>query len=359
MSSIFTAEKIYEAFLECRKRKTKTANFLKFDLKREENLNSLLSDLQNKNYQISRHICFVVKKPKPREIFAADFRDRIFHHLIYNEIYKIFDDDFVINSYANRIGKGTHCAVSDLRKRIKGSTKLYYAKIDIQNFFRSIDRATLFNILKKKLISVKLNDDVWKAEVLWLIEIIVFHEPTDNYVFRGNKNDLLLIEKHKSLFNGIVGKGLPIGNLTSQFFANVYLNELDQFVIRKLKVGKLNYFRYADDMVIIHHSGKRLFQYTKDIDSFLISKLQMNLHPKKTIIQPVRRGVDFLGYFIKPTYTLVRRNIVHRFRYKFFTALDSEGFVNIAYVPMIKSYIGHFEHASSFNLMKKHILIDL
>jgi RNA-directed DNA polymerase len=356
MSTIFTLEKIYRAFEVCKRRKTKTANFLKFDLNRDQNLFELCEDLKTKRYIISRHICFVVQKPKPREVFAADFRDRIVHHVLYNEIYEMFDMTFCNRSYANRIGKGTHLAVGDLKNRIKGSTKLFYAKCDIQNFFRSIDRKKLFEIIKIKIASDTTKSSEWKKEILWLIELIIFDEPTDNYVFKGNRDNLKLIEIHKSLFNGVVGKGLPIGNLTSQFFANIYLNELDQFFIKKLKVGKNNYFRYVDDIVLIHYSGRKLFQIIQDANNFLGIHLLLKFHPQKTIIQPILRGVDFLGYFIKPNYVLIRRDVVYRFRYKFYQVLDGNGFVERGDIPMIRSYVGHFGWANSFNLRIKYTI---
>jgi hypothetical protein len=137
--SIFTFEKLYIAYKQCLKRKKNTANALKFELNREKNLSKLLFDLQSKNYKISRHICFIVTKPSPREIFAADFRDRIVHHLLYNEIHDIFEKDFIDTSYANMVGKGTHKAMKKLRWYISrggiGGQKLYCLKLDIQNFF--------------------------------------------------------------------------------------------------------------------------------------------------------------------------------------------------------------------------------
>ena len=116
MDTIFTKEKIFKAYLACRKTKKNTANALKFEINREKNLFRLLNELQNKSYKISRHICFVVTEPKPREIFAADFRDRVVHHLLCNEIYDLFEKDFIENSFANRIGKGTHKGVEKLKE---------------------------------------------------------------------------------------------------------------------------------------------------------------------------------------------------------------------------------------------------
>ena len=124
METIFTKEKIFKAYLDCRKTKKNTANALKFEINREKNLFHLLRELQDRSYRISRHICFIVTEPKPREIFAADFRDRVVHHLLCNEIYELFEKDFIENSFANRMGKGTHKGVEKLKEYLKRKTAI-------------------------------------------------------------------------------------------------------------------------------------------------------------------------------------------------------------------------------------------
>ncbi len=153
--SIFTLQNLYRAYKDCHRGKKKTANALLFELNREKNLIQLLSELQSGRYQISRHVCFIIAYPTPREIFAADFRDRIVHHLLCNEIFALFEQDFIYNSFANRKGKGTHRAVTKARQFIaevgrerKGN---YYLKLDIQSFFRSIDKHILFSLINEKI----------------------------------------------------------------------------------------------------------------------------------------------------------------------------------------------------------------
>jgi len=175
--TIFTFEKIYKAYQDCRKLKKNTVNALKFEMDREKNLVKLLNELRDRKYKISRHICFVVTSPAPREIFAADFRDRIIHHLLCNEIQDIFESEFSSNSYANRINYGTHKAVKKLkwyfgRGGIDGQ-KLYFLKMDIKSFFRSIDKERLWGIVKNKIWEQSKNEQ-WKVEILWLARMIIF-----------------------------------------------------------------------------------------------------------------------------------------------------------------------------------------
>ena len=214
--TIFTIEKLYKAYKECLRNKKSTANALKFEMKREKNLFLLLSDLKKRRYEISRHIYFIVKEPSPREIFAGDFRDRIVHHLLCNEIQYLFEHNFIESSYANRKGKGTHKAVKELKFHLvrggKDRQRLYFLKMDIKGFFRNIDKSILWGIIEKKILE-NLADENWKNEVLWLARMIIFHDPTSNYVFKGKEETKRLIPKEKSLLLGDRNTGLPIGNL--------------------------------------------------------------------------------------------------------------------------------------------------
>lgn len=319
MKTIFTNINVYRAYKKCLIRKKKSINALKFEIKREQNLVILLNELQNRTYEISRHICFIVTDPSPREIFAGDFRDRIVHHLLCSEIQVIFENCFIESSYANRIGKGTHKAVKELKFHLvrggRNRQKLYFLKMDIKGFFRNIDKDILWRIIEGK-IRGSGREENWKKEVLWLAKKIIFHDPASNYIFKGKEETKKLIPKQKSLLFGDRNTGLPIGNLTSQFFANIYLNELDQFV--KNKLGFERYIRYVDDFIILDEDKEKLKEATNEVGRFLNSVLYLKLCESKTIFQPVERGIDFLGYYIKPGHTLVRRKVVGRFKKKLF-----------------------------------------
>jgi len=357
--TIFNFENIYKAYQDCLKNKKNTVNALKFEMKREENLFSLLDDLKKRKYKISRHICFIVVEPSPREVFAAHFRDRVVHHLLCNEIEKLFEQIFLENSYANRKRKGTHKAVKKLQWYVRrggiDGKRLYFLKLDIKSFFRSINKEILWQLIKKHIHNSPTNTE-WKEEILWLTKKIIFHNPTNDFVSKVDKNIKGLLPKEKSLLWGDQNTGLPIGNLTSQFFANVYLNELDHFAREQL--GFDRYLRYVDDFVILDENYDNLFDSITKINNFLDNNLNLKLCSDKTKMGDTKNGVDFLGYFIKPTHTLVRKKVVKRFKMKLYCYQDSFEDLNICiknmkYDPIIQSYLGHFSHANSFNLVNK------
>lgn len=354
--TIFTIQKLYTAYKQCIKNKKNTTNALKFELDREQNLLLLLLDLQNRSYKISRHICFVVKNPAPREIFASDFRDRVVQHLLCNEIEQIFEKQFLESSFANRVGKGTHRAFKRVRFFItrggKNRSRLFFLKMDIKSFFRSIHKETLWNILRAE-VEKQEKDSVWKNEVLWLIKTILFHDPASDFVFKGRLSTKKLIPPAKSLFSGDITRGLPIGNITSQFFANVLLHKLDCFIENNLLVKR--YVRYVDDFVLFDEDKKKLEYTVGLIENFLEQELLLTVCKDKTFIYPIEHGVDFLGYFIKPTHTLVRRKVVRRFKKIFYSELSKtkDGLLKTRQLARVHSYVGHCVHAHSFRLLKK------
>jgi len=356
--TIFTFEKPYQAYLDCRKDKRGTTNALKFEWNLERNLFKLQEELQSKSYEPGRSICFVVTNPSPREIFAAGFRDRIVHHLLINELELIGERIFIYDSYSCRKGKGTHRAVKRIRAFIRKLTdnynkEAYYLQLDVSGFFMNINHNILYAILKK-LIFKQQKSYQWKEDVLWLGKKLIFSQPTDNYIIKGNPNLFKLIPPRKSLFASGPDKGLPIGNYSSQFFANLYLNQLDQFVKRELKENY--YLRYVDDFLILGREKKKLVSLIDKIDTFLNDNLNLELNSSKTKLKNINQGIDFLGYIIKPHYVLARKRVVNALRNKLYNAnsvdesckLDIFGDV----LSTINSYYGHFRHADSFHLRK-------
>jgi len=209
---------------------------------------------------------------------------------------------FIFHSYACRKNKGAQKAVFYLKKSIHRN--LFFYQDDIQSFFISINKNILYSILGKQ---------VKNPEILWLSKTIIFHNPTYNYIQKGDLKLLQSIPIHKSLFEKY-NCGLPIGNLTSQFFANVYLNELDQFIKHNLKCKK--YFRYMDDFILIHSSKKQLIIWQKEIKIFVENNLNLKIHPKKQILQPIKYGLNFCGYIIKPSHILIRKRTVRKLKNK-------------------------------------------
>ena len=350
-TDIFSFENLLKSYYRCRKNKRYTFNAAKFEINFEKELLKLEQELKSYTYQPGGYICFAITDPKLREVWATDFRDRVVHHLLISYLEPIWERKFIFHSYACRKEKGAHKAIRylkrDMRTASANFTKpIYYLKIDIQSFFPSIDKNILYSLIKKH---------TRNPEILWLCRKIIFQNPTDNYVIKGDRNLLFSVPKHKSLFYGPKNKGLPIGNLTSQFFANLYLGELDQFVKHQLKCR--SYFRYMDDFVILHSSKAQLLDWRDEISSFAQSYLQLRLHPTKQILQPINNGINWLGYIIKPDYLLSRRRVVGNLKQKlYYFNLQLQAFPTPEFIQEVQacvnSYYGHFKHANCFNLRK-------
>jgi len=345
-------------------------------------LHTISLSLKNNSYIPSSFSCFAVKDPKLREIFAPSYNDRIIHHLIIDRINPFIDKRFIFDCFSNRKTKGTHTAIRRLQKFIHKENQ-YYLMADIKTFFPSIDKNILFSLLSKHIESIKGMCLEEKRFTLNLSKLIIFQDPISPLPnFTGNKKLLSMIPKEKSLFCIPKNKGLPIGSLTSQFFANIYLNELDRFIKHKLKIKY--YLRYVDDFVIMGKDTKILINYKKEIEIFLEQKLKLSLHPKKTIIQHKSKGINFLGYIVKEKYLLVRKRTVKSFKrrlYFFNHLIDPKGFPIVdpptnlklsrlyfkkdlippvipdlallqKMLSIINSYYGIFNFANSYNLRK-------
>jgi len=362
---LFSYENIYRQYLKCRKNKRGTINALKFEVNGEENLLDLKRQLDERSYYPSRSVCFLVTKPKMREIFAADFRDRIVHHILVDYLERIWEPKFIFDSYACRRNKGVHFGVKRLQSFIRkvtknGSRKAYFIKLDIENFFMSIDKDVLYSVITEK---------VRDEKVLWLGSVIIYHDCTKDYILKGDRNYLKKIAPHKSLFYTEEKKGLPIGNLSSQFFANVYLNQLDQFIKHHLKCRY--YLRYCDDFVMLSEEKDTLLKWRDEIEEFLRDRLKLRLNDKRQSFQPVSNGIDFLGYIVRGDYILVRRRVVNNLKSKLETyerqlIKKEPPYLKIMYDyqlleklrATLSSYFGHFKWANSYRLqmsvMKKY-----
>jgi len=287
-------ENLLLAFKKARKGKTQRPYVVEFEKNLKENLLQLRADLLFHSYRPQPLRTFIIRDPKTRKISKSAFRDRIVHHALCNIIEPKFEKRFIHDSYANRKGKGTLKAIQRFdifaRKASRNHTrKAYVLKADIRQYFDNVDHNILLSILKKQV-----ND----AGVLWLIATI--------------------LQNHKS---SAAGKGMPLGNLTSQFFANVYLNELDQYVKHKLHVSY--YIRYVDDFVLLKVSKQSLEQSSTQIESFLGFHLRLSLHPTKSKIFPLSAGTDFLGIRIFPHHKLLRKKNLRKFQRKLHAYYDT------------------------------------
>ena len=295
---------LVQAYLDCRRTKRNSASALTFEAQIEHNLLQLHEELASGTYQPGRSICFVITHPKPREVWAARFRDRIVHHLLYNQIAPRFHARITADSCACIPGRGTLYAARRLEHQVRSQTAnwsrpAYYLKCDLANFFVSIDKAVVLEQLRRQV-----TEPWWMA----LAEVILMHDPRADVELRGHQRELALVPPHKSLFNAPDGHGLPIGNLSSQFFANVLLDDLDQHV--KHQVRAKHYVRYVDDFILLHDSAQWLNQARRSIEARL-TDLRLALNPRKTILQPVDRGIYFVGHLIKPWRRITRPRTLH------------------------------------------------
>lgn len=300
----YSFEKLAQAYYDCRRHKRTTASALRFEQSLEHNLLELHEELQDGSYRPGASICFAITRPRPREVWAAGFRDRVVHHLLYNEIAERFHRRFIADSGACIPGRGTLYSAKRLEAKVRSQTQNwqvsgYYLKADLANFFVSIDKRALWPLLMQQI-----PERWWRG----LTKMVLFHDPRENYVVRGDRDALAKVPTHKRLINAGKYCGLPIGNLSSQFFANVLLNELDQHV--KHVIGARHYARYVDDMVILHESAQWLNTALGSINAFLPG-LGLALNPRKTILQPIDRGIDFVGHVIKPWRRTTRPRTLH------------------------------------------------
>ncbi|WP_458736980.1 RNA-directed DNA polymerase [Pseudomonas chlororaphis] len=289
----FQFEDLVQAYYDCRRRKRNTASARRYEQDMEINLLELYDDLIAGDYRPGRSICFVVTRPKAREVWAADFRDRIVHHLLYNHIGPRIERSFIADSCACIPGRGTLYAAKRLESKIRSASQnwsrpAYYLKCDLANFFVAINKEVL-----RRQLATKITEPWWLA----LAEQILMHDPREDYEVRSPAHLFNRVPQHKRLTAQPAHLGLPIGNLSSQFFANVYLDALDQFA--KHRLGAKHYVRYVDDFVFLHESPQQLNAWLAEVEAFLPS-LGAKLNPTKTILQPVDRGVDFVGHVIKP-----------------------------------------------------------
>jgi len=327
------------AFKKARKRNAKKFYVRKFEENLDYELQKLKQELGTLSYIPIPLKRFIIREPKTRTIHSSAFRDRVVHHALVNLLEPIFERVFICDSYASRIEKGSHKAVArfdKFKRKISRNGKLiknyynknnivgYILKADIKHYFNTVDHNILLKIIKRKIKDEK---------VLWLIKRIL-----NNFNAR------------------IKGKGMPLGNLTSQFFANVYLNELDYFIKHNLRAKY--YIRYVDDFVILHKSKDKLKEYQSEISNFLKDKLTLRLHPSKSKIIPLKKGVGFLGYKIFYYHKLLRKSNLLKFKKRFREKLEEYDQGDLNYSDLIKSLRGWFGYAIWANTyeMRRKIL---
>lgn len=338
---IYDFNNLHSAYLNARKGKRFRDDVLKFSSNVEENLIDIQNELIWKTYQVGKYKQFVITDPKERLIMALSFRDRVVQWAIYRQLYPIFDKKFIYDSYGCRNGKGTLAAVKRLQYWLKQvdrkADKYYYLKLDISKFFYSVNHEILIKILRK---TISDNDTID------LLKTIISSE-NDVGLPEGFISDVFPADEAGEI------SGLPIGNLTSQMFANIYLNELDQFCKHTLKTHY--YIRYMDDIIILHQDKKHLNKLKAEIERFVNTRLGLRLN-NKTAIRPIDMGIEFVGYRVWSTHIKIRKKSVIKMKQRLNEVkyLYSKGLIDFDEVrATTASYFGLMKHCNSYNLRKK------
>ncbi|MBQ6437836.1 group II intron reverse transcriptase domain-containing protein [bacterium] len=337
-------QELYIAYLFARHHKRSTVNQLDFELHLESNIEELVNAIATRNYQVHPGIAFVVDRPKIREVFAATFRDRVVHHLVYNHMFFYWEKHFIYDSYSCRPKKGTHFGIKRIHTFMRRATRNYtrpawIMKMDISGYFMHIKKDLVWQFCQRMLDDPTFTQTPDSKDLLrYLLPIIIFHDPTQNVRLKGRPKLWAQLPPGKSLFHTPRDRGFPIGNLTSQLFSNIYLNELDQFVTHQLHIPY--YGRYVDDFILIHQDKNYLLHCRQQIRDFLSQRLFLTLHPVKFYLQPVTYGVEFIGAKIFPHQVIASSRINRRL----------EEFIDTTYLQdqchrwenSLASYCGHW-----------------
>ena len=312
--NIISVENLLVSWQEFLRGKRKRKDVAEFSLNFMDNIMTLHKELADKIYKHGSYQAFKINDPKPRDIHKASVRDRLLHHAIHRVLYPYFNEKFIYHSYSSRISKGTHRAtyrfVNFARKASLNNTQTcWILKCDIKKFFDNINHEILIEILKKHVSDI---------DSIRLLENVIYS------------------------FFKTPGRGLPLGNLTSQLFVNIYMNEFDQFVKRELKADY--YIRFADDFVVFHENRAYLENLISKISEFLDIKLKLLLHPDKVSIKTIASGVDFLGWVHFPHHRVLRTTTKRRMQKRLKNNPTNES---------KSSYVGLLSHGNTYKLRQE------
>ncbi len=334
-SQVIDFENIMQAARQAQRGKRFRGNVLAFNYNLEQELARLKTELETKTYQPGAYHTFEIVEPKRRMISAAPYRDRVVHHALCNIIAPIFERTFIGDSYANRVGFGTHRALRRFTSFARSSR--YILQCDIRKYFPSIDHEILKSLLRRKLKC---------KETLWLADTIIDNSNEQDPVLDHFPGDDLLTPLQRR-------RGLPIGNLTSQFFANIYLNGFDHFIKEHLKAAK--YVRYVDDFALFSDDWEFLAEARVAIENYL-AQLRLKIHPVKSQLFETRHGANFLGFRILPDRIRVRTENLRRARRRLRRMQRdyAQGKMREQEVSQsIQSWVAHLEHGDTWKLRQQ------
>lgn len=343
---------LFRAYKDARRHKRSKQDQLRFERYYERNLVSLRNAILARRYKPGPCKSFIIHDPKMREILAALFRDRVVHHLLYNYIYKFLELQFIRDSYSCIKGRGTHDGIFRLQEKIRQvscnySRPCYILKLDIEGYFMHIDRSKLLSLCKQMLVFYKDKMDFSLVE--YLLEIIITTNPLERCIRVGAPSEWDGLPDKKSLFKSPPGKGLPIGNLTSQLFSNVYMDMFDKFMY---SVSDAQYGRYVDDAYVVSSNKAFLRRIIPLAKVFLKQKLDLDLNMDKVAIYSAYQGVEFLGAYLKPFRIYVSNHCLARMN-KRIIHLNKKAPLDVS--NSVNSYLGITSHFRAYNIRKNWI----
>ena len=350
-------ESIVEAFEDCCRKKKSSNDYLQFLPNYQSEIVRVWEDIRCGRYFPGKSKCFVVEWPVHREVFAADFADRIVHHWWSLRVNPLFEQRFIEQGDVSknyRVGHGVHSAVNEAQRMVNEHPDWWVGRFDIEGFFMSMDKALLFEMLDIFIRDNYKGDDI--ECLLYITRIIVFHCPQDNCVRRSAVEKWSHIPPRKTLFGQPKEKGCAIGNLPSQLSANFYASVLDHWILNVK--GYKHYLRFVDDFILFTPTREELVSLVPELKEYISEQLLIKLHPKKIYIQPVRNGVLFVGAMIKPDRVYISNRTRGKMydKLRFYNKIAEEGkalqFLE-KFVASMNSYLGMMIHYRTYKIRRK------
>jgi len=370
-AGIFSLRGLWQAYEACRRRKRGTRDAQRYDQELLDHLVDTQQALATGQWRPHPSMWFVTLRPKMREVHCAPFADRVVHHWLVPRLEAAFEPVFIHDSHSNRVGHGVHHAVERLKRHLcrasaNGKRPAHYLQLDVGNFFNSVDRRHLYRLIGERLrrvIRAGQTDPAEAEALLWLTGRILAQDPAQAAIYQGAPERGERVPEHKRLSNMPDGFGLAIGNLPSQLFANIFLNVLDQFVKHRLRCQVC--VRYVGDFVLVHRDAGQLAHWKTEIEGFQEVSLGLMLRDSGRL-NSLYRGVDFLGYVVRPGYRLVRNRVIQHLEERPHAArqvlwrnerngctLDLRREPRDRLRASLASYVGHGRHAAAWGLFQR------
>ena len=346
---------LFKAYFDARKHKRNKTTQLEFEINLEQNIFDLYELIVTKTYKPTTSICFIVNKPVKREIFAANFKDRVVHHFIFNILNPLTEKILQHDIYSCRKTKGTLFGINRAYSKMQScsnnfKTQSFVLKLDISGYFMNINKNLLYNKIEQIVDKNELDLPIQSNLLKYLITQNIYHDPTQDCKFQSHKAEWDNLPKDKSLFTTAPACGLPIGNLTSQLYGNLFLNDFDHFIKKDLKIK--HYGRYVDDFYLFNQDKSKLLNAIPAIKNRLVSIEKLKLHPKKIYIQNINKGFPFLGIYILP----FRKYVGNRIKaglYNSLNNINNNTFIKLeTELEKLQSYCSLLIHHNTYKLQQ-------